>query len=172
LNQVIAEVETAKALVDLPSPYAGVVASLHAEEGQTVSVGEPLVTFEVDDGAATPNGAAPASGAAAVPDEAPAPTAPRAAEPASDDGPEPNLVGYGARPDRVGRPARRPRRAAGETQVSRRVTSTAVLDHDTHGPGGAGATSGAPTRTTGERPRSTPPVRALAKKLGVRIDRV
>ncbi|NDO90342.1 dihydrolipoamide acetyltransferase family protein [Cellulosimicrobium composti] len=173
LNQVIAEVETAKALVDLPSPYAGVVASLHAEEGQTVSVGEPLVTFEVDDGAATPNGAAPASGAApAVPDETPAPPAPRAAEPASDDGPEPNLVGYGARPDRVGRPARRPRRAAGETQVPRRVTSTAVLDHDTHGPGGAGATSGAPTRTTGERPRSTPPVRALAKKLGVRIDRV
>src|SRR5690606_30489171 len=175
LNQVIAEVETAKALVDLPSPYAGVVASLHAEEGQTVSVGEPLVTFEVDDGAAAPppGGTAPASGAApAVPDETPAPPAPRAAEPATDDGPEPNLVGYGARPDRVGRPARRPRRAAGETQVSRRVTSTAVLDRDTHGPGGAGATSGAPTRTTGERPRSTPPVRALAKKLGVRIDRV
>ena len=50
LSQVIAEVETAKALVDLPSPYAGLVASLHAEEGQTVTVGDPLVTFEVDDG--------------------------------------------------------------------------------------------------------------------------
>ena len=49
LNQVIAEVETAKALVDLPSPYAGVVAVLHAEPGQTVNVGEPLVTFEVPD---------------------------------------------------------------------------------------------------------------------------
>ncbi|WP_306298888.1 biotin/lipoyl-containing protein, partial [Cellulomonas iranensis] len=57
LNQVIAEVETAKALVDLPSPYTGVVASLHAEEGQTVTVGAPLVTFEIDDGTpAAPTG--------------------------------------------------------------------------------------------------------------------
>jgi len=196
LNQVIAEVETAKALVDLPSPYAGVVASLHAEEGQTVSVGEPLVTFEVDDGAppASGGGAAPvADGAAApgsaevparVPDAVPAlvgavagvgaapaggltdgPARSSADDPAVDpaaavddptDAPEPNLVGYGARPDRVGRPARRPRRAGTETQVSPPDLAEA------------------PRRTTvtGERPRSTPPVRALAKKLGVRIDRV
>lgn len=192
LNQVIAEVETAKALVDLPSPYAGVVASLHAEEGQTVSVGEPLVTFEVDDGAAPASGggAAPvADGAAApgsaevparVPDAVPAlvgavagvgaaptgglsdgPARSSGGDPAATladpaDAPEPNLVGYGARPDRVGRPARRPRRAATETQVSRPDVAEA------------------PRRTTvtGERPRSTPPVRALAKKLGVRIDRV
>jgi 2-oxoisovalerate dehydrogenase E2 component (dihydrolipoyl transacylase) len=47
LNEVIAEVETAKALVDIPSPFAGVVAALHAEPGETVEVGEPLVTFDV-----------------------------------------------------------------------------------------------------------------------------
>lgn len=46
LNQIIADVETAKAAVELPSPVAGVVVELHAEAGQTVDVGAPLVTFE------------------------------------------------------------------------------------------------------------------------------
>jgi len=41
LNQIIAEVETAKASVELPSPYAGTVVALHAEEGTTVGVGSP-----------------------------------------------------------------------------------------------------------------------------------
>ncbi|QDZ13491.1 dihydrolipoamide acetyltransferase family protein [Humibacter ginsenosidimutans] len=52
LNQIIAEVETAKALVEVPSPYAGVVRELHAEPGETLEVGAPLMSFEVDgDGA-------------------------------------------------------------------------------------------------------------------------
>jgi 2-oxoisovalerate dehydrogenase E2 component (dihydrolipoyl transacylase) len=46
LNQVIAEVETAKALVELPSPVAGTVAELLAEPGATVLVGAPLIRFE------------------------------------------------------------------------------------------------------------------------------
>ncbi|WP_304488862.1 biotin/lipoyl-containing protein, partial [Arthrobacter sp. JCM 19049] len=45
LNQVIAEVETAKAVVELPSPYSGVVEQIHAEAGEVVPVGSPLVTF-------------------------------------------------------------------------------------------------------------------------------
>ncbi len=48
LNQAIAEVETAKAVVEIPSPYAGVVTHLHAEAGASVAVGQPLVTFAVD----------------------------------------------------------------------------------------------------------------------------
>jgi 2-oxoisovalerate dehydrogenase E2 component (dihydrolipoyl transacylase) len=48
LNQVIAEIETAKALVDLPSPYAGVVTRLFVETGTTVTVGDPIIAFEVD----------------------------------------------------------------------------------------------------------------------------
>ncbi|MEO8293562.1 MAG: dihydrolipoamide acetyltransferase family protein [Actinomycetota bacterium] len=52
LNQPIAEVETAKAVVEIPSPYAGVVVRLHAPAGNAVAVGEPLVTFEVADGGA------------------------------------------------------------------------------------------------------------------------
>jgi len=47
LNQPIAEIETAKAVVEIPSPFAGVVARLHAQAGSTVAVGSPLVTFEV-----------------------------------------------------------------------------------------------------------------------------
>lgn len=43
LNQVVAEVETAKALVELPSPFAGVVQELLARPGDTVPVGAPLI---------------------------------------------------------------------------------------------------------------------------------
>jgi len=52
VDQVIAEVETAKAVVELPVPYAGVVTALHAEPGSTVSVGQPLITVTADDPAA------------------------------------------------------------------------------------------------------------------------
>ena len=48
LNQPLVEVETAKAAVEIPSPFAGRVATLHGEEGNDVPVGEPLVTFEVE----------------------------------------------------------------------------------------------------------------------------
>ena len=45
---MVAEVETAKALVQLPSPFAGVVAELLVEAGTTVPVGSPLLTIAVD----------------------------------------------------------------------------------------------------------------------------
>ena len=45
LNQVICEVETAKALVELPSPIIGIVSALHVAEGETVLVGAPLISF-------------------------------------------------------------------------------------------------------------------------------
>lgn len=46
LNQPIVEVETAKATVEIPSPFAGTIARLHAPAGETVKVGAPLVTFD------------------------------------------------------------------------------------------------------------------------------
>jgi 2-oxoisovalerate dehydrogenase E2 component (dihydrolipoyl transacylase) len=49
VDQVIAEVETAKAVVEVPVPYAGVVAALHAAPGSTVSVGQPLITITADE---------------------------------------------------------------------------------------------------------------------------
>jgi 2-oxoisovalerate dehydrogenase E2 component (dihydrolipoyl transacylase) len=48
VDQVIAEVETAKAVVEVPVPYAGIVAALHAEPGGVISVGQPLVTVTAD----------------------------------------------------------------------------------------------------------------------------
>jgi 2-oxoisovalerate dehydrogenase E2 component (dihydrolipoyl transacylase) len=52
VDQVIAEVETAKAVVEVPVPYAGVVTALHVQPGGTVSVGQPLLTVTADDPAA------------------------------------------------------------------------------------------------------------------------
>lgn len=136
LNQTLAEVETAKAVVELPSPYEGTVATLHAEAGETVAVGAALIDFEVvgeEEAAAAPIAAA--------------------AEKA-----EPNLVGYGAAPTSTGRPARRARRA-GATPL---VVDTAVLEAAPHD-----ATPSAAVEPVVERPRSTPPVRAHAKRLGI-----
>jgi 2-oxoisovalerate dehydrogenase E2 component (dihydrolipoyl transacylase) len=49
LNQTLADVETAKAIVQLPSPFEGVIGALYAEPGSTVRVGAPIVGFESAD---------------------------------------------------------------------------------------------------------------------------
>ena len=46
VNQVIVEIETAKAVMELPSPYEGVVAGLLVDEGATVDVGTPIIAVE------------------------------------------------------------------------------------------------------------------------------
>ncbi|WP_434318214.1 biotin/lipoyl-containing protein [Leifsonia sp. P73] len=48
VDQPIAEVETAKSVVEVPSPYAGVVAACHGEEGETIMVGSPLLEVRED----------------------------------------------------------------------------------------------------------------------------
>jgi 2-oxoisovalerate dehydrogenase E2 component (dihydrolipoyl transacylase) len=53
LNQPIVEVETAKAVVEIPSPYAGTVVKLHAAAGDTLDVGAPLLSVDTA-GPATP----------------------------------------------------------------------------------------------------------------------
>lgn len=47
-DQPLADIETAKAVVELPSPYAGTITKLHAAEGETIAVGAPLIDFEVE----------------------------------------------------------------------------------------------------------------------------
>ncbi len=47
-NQTLAKMETAKALVEVPSPRAGVIALLHGKAGQAIKVGTPLVTYRSD----------------------------------------------------------------------------------------------------------------------------
>lgn len=151
LNQVIAEVETAKAVVELPSPYAGVVACLHEQPGTVVEVGSPIVSFDV----AVAGGLPPEQAA-----EAPAKR-------------EPNLVGYGAEPDSTGRPARRrrtvPVAAVRDTAVPdiavQPAAEQAVALQAPQKPGTA--PDAAPATAPQERPRSTPPVRKLARDLGI-----
>lgn len=102
LNQPIAEVETAKAVVEIPSPVADVVGKLHGEVGDTIEVGMPFVTFGSDAGGI------------------PEPQAPEAPE--TPVAPEPTLVGYGAAASR-GRPKRRRRRAVAVAAAPVRSTA-------------------------------------------------
>jgi len=68
------EVETDKAQVEIPSPFAGRVERIHVQPGQTVKVGQPLVSFGDAAGASTPTRPAPVVAA-----RAPAPTEMKAA---------------------------------------------------------------------------------------------
>ncbi|MFJ6418561.1 dihydrolipoamide acetyltransferase family protein [Paeniglutamicibacter sp. NPDC091659] len=87
LNQIIAEVETAKAVVELPSPFSGVVTKVFEPVGAVVNVGKPIISFEVPAPAGTPIDR------------------------------QPTLVGYGAAVESSGRPARRGRASAPEPEA-------------------------------------------------------
>ena len=148
LNQIIAEVETAKALVELPAPYDGRVSRLFVEPGVTVAVGEPLVAFEVDAGE-------PETDAPVAPDVAAAAAPAEGGPPA--DGREPTLVGYGARPESGARPARRARPGLAATAPAPVAPAAHV----------AAPTPSTTATALAERPRATPPVRKFARELGV-----
>ncbi|MDR6985665.1 pyruvate dehydrogenase E2 component (dihydrolipoamide acetyltransferase) [Paenarthrobacter nitroguajacolicus] len=164
LNQVIAEVETAKAVVELPSPFAGTVAALHEQPGTVVEVGKRIVSFEVDDAGSSKGGNAPAAGNGAVGDRSGVDGSPEAG-PAKR---EPNLVGYGAVVEHTGRPTRRAR-----GNVQRTNVPSAAPQENQAVPEPATA-AGPETEVTAvaERPRSTPPVRKLARDLGVDLELV
>ena len=59
INDVVVEIETAKSLVELPSPYAGVVEALLVPEGETVAVGTAIIRIGDGTSAAAPEPAAP-----------------------------------------------------------------------------------------------------------------
>jgi len=192
VNQVIVEIETAKSLVELPSPYEGVVSGLLVDEGQTVDVGTPIIEVDVAADAPaglagatggapsaerTPGGASPAaspdtaavagaspaeaSTAGAGPGQVPAEHAAR--EPGIEGSPAPKierqavLVGYGVK---LGTTTRRPRKRdrAGSGSGAGLASGQAVVPADPAGGNGAGALA---------RPAAKPPVRKLAKDLGV-----
>lgn len=151
LNQIIADVETAKAVVELPSPYEGVITALHAQEGEVVNVGEPLFSCDTDGGAAARDAGVAEHAEAVAPSEAAVATADAAREP--------NLVGYGARDE--GGPKRRPRRTA----LAADLVPEAPAQQDVADVGPVETRLEPPMRP--ERPRSTPPVRKLARDLGI-----
>ena len=177
VNQTLVEVETAKAAVELPSPFAGIVTELHAEAGTTVQVGTPIITIDI-------------GGAGPEPDEAAAPAAPAAesvpadpaVEAASDGARQAVLVGYGPRSGVVTRRARKQHPVSADDYGP---TPTAQLAFD-HYPGAERVapapslaempttpeTPIAPPTTDGARALAKPPVRKLAKTLGVDLGEV
>ncbi|MFF0745084.1 dihydrolipoamide acetyltransferase family protein [Streptomyces sp. NPDC004111] len=157
-GQVVCEVETAKAAVELPIPYDGVVHELRFEEGVTVDVGTSIITVDV-----APGTAAPEAPAAPEPVAAPAaePAAPAADEDDAPKGRQPVLVGYGVSEASTKRRARKtdvpaPEKAAYAASVQAELNGTSL------------AAQAAPA--AGEdraRPLAKPPVRKLAKDLGI-----
>ncbi|WP_349865518.1 dihydrolipoamide acetyltransferase family protein [Leifsonia sp. WHRI 6310E] len=90
VNQVIVEIETAKSLVELPSPFEGTVGELLVSEGQTVEVGTPIITVTGE--AASSEPAAPVSEVAEAAADAAASVSHEVDEPK----PGAVLVGYGS----------------------------------------------------------------------------
>ncbi|MBN9098897.1 MULTISPECIES: dihydrolipoamide acetyltransferase family protein [unclassified Pseudonocardia] len=111
VNQIICEIETAKAAVELPCPYAGTVVDLLVKTGETVAVGSPIIAIETAEAAPAPAPAAP------VDDEKGA----KIGE-AGKDGRIATLVGYGPRPGSV---TRRPRRGAAAPAAGDQASGTA-----------------------------------------------
>ncbi|MBM7818221.1 pyruvate dehydrogenase E2 component (dihydrolipoamide acetyltransferase) [Cellulosimicrobium cellulans] len=189
VNQTIVEIETAKSLVELPSPYTGVVTEILAPEGTTVEVGVPIIVVDTD-----PSGAAPAPSAPAgvVPDGEGAPSAPAspAAGPVADDAAAPAvsdapaaaggsgsvLVGYGtvepgtARRRRRGAPAESSADARGMARPVADNSRPAELSADARGIARRGADGSTASGAVGHvhlPVLAKPPVRKLAKDLGV-----
>ena len=157
VNQTILEIETAKSLVDLPCPWSGVVHEVLVEPGTTVAVGTPIITIDTDP-----------DGEPAAAEAAPAAATEGAGESSTVEGSASGavLVGYGVVEQGT---ARRRRVTAGSTAGS------------TAGPAGpaspaapsAATPSSASTPAADHRPvLSKPPVRKLAKDLGVDLSTV
>ncbi|MFJ6788519.1 dihydrolipoamide acetyltransferase family protein [Streptomyces angustmyceticus] len=160
-GQVVCEVETAKAAVELPIPYDGVVHELTFGEGVTVDVGTVIISVDTDPGA----------GPAAAPAAQPAPPEAAASpdEEAEPQGRQAVLVGYGAAPSSTKRRARKPQAGVPAQPEPARAAVQAELN------GRAAAAPAAPVAPVANgtgagqagRPLAKPPVRKLAKDLGI-----
>ncbi|MEV7507421.1 dihydrolipoamide acetyltransferase family protein [Streptomyces sp. NPDC089922] len=153
-GQVVCEVETAKAAVELPIPFDGVVHALLFDEGTTVDVGQVIISVQTGDAGA----AAPAV-AEAAPAAAAAPAAPAAEEAAP--ARQPVLVGYGVSESST---KRRPRKAAPAPAVAAQNGTAAPVAAPAPA---APVLPAVPAQPAGERPLAKPPVRKLAKDLGI-----
>ncbi|HEX2143480.1 MAG TPA: dihydrolipoamide acetyltransferase family protein [Glycomyces sp.] len=146
LNQPFVEVETAKALVEVPSPYDGVLAEHHAKAGETIDVGAPLASFEVEGADAPP----------AAKETAP-----------SQSGRTPNLVGYGAR---EAGSKRRKRRSGAEAGAEAAPVAAPTPPPP---PPAVAPNEPAPAPEAPAGPvLAKPPVRKLAKDLGIDLTSV
>ena len=145
LNQPLIEVNTAKALVEIPSPVAGTIKTLHGETGAVVEVGAPLVTFEVEAGS-PPSAETDAAAAAGQ----------QASQGDRESKREAVLVGYGV--DEGGsKGKRRPRlKPPGARRAPAAVAETAAPE-----------TAEAGEVSEVKEVKATPPVRRLARERGI-----
>ncbi|TQL02454.1 dihydrolipoamide acetyltransferase family protein [Cellulomonas sp. SLBN-39] len=200
VNQTIVEIETAKSLVDLPSPWTGVVSRILVEVGTTVDVGTPIIEIDVDPtGAPAAGDPASAAGAPGAGDgvRAHQPHPSRASEEPggadevheardADGGSGAVLVGYGTAdagtarrrrtvPAATSAPAPAPARAA--APAAARPTATPAPAPVAPAPAAPAPVAPAPAVTGGRTGVPThalakPPVRKLARDLGVDLDSV
>ena len=164
VNQILVEIETAKSLVELPSPQAGTVGALLVEEGQTIEVGTPIIRFGGDD-----------SSTEAAPASAGAPDSDSEENPADESGEADGgatLVGYGAKETSS---KRRPRKGASIPAPAAAAAPAAPAAEATPpAPAAAPATPAQPASAPASpsKPLAKPPVRKLAKDLGVDLSQV
>ncbi|HZP53978.1 dihydrolipoamide acetyltransferase family protein [Actinocrinis sp.] len=167
VNQTLVEIETAKAAVELPSPFAGVVRELLVEQGSTVDVGTPIISIETAD--AEPGGSAPAAAAPAASNGSSSSGPSQGSSGGAEAKREPVLVGYGVAHGSTKRRSRKPAPAQEAAVAPAPVVPTA-----------ASAPAAPPTPIRVERPAAPEPVttrptyvlakplvRKLAKDLGV-----
>jgi 2-oxoisovalerate dehydrogenase E2 component (dihydrolipoyl transacylase) len=179
VNQIIVEIETAKAVVELPSPYAGTVARLLVPEGQTADVGTPIIAVDTSPDGSGQAGTVPPEAQAQraisqMEDMVPAPPVEGASEPGMIGSPAPKaerqavLVGYGVKLGSTTRRARKtPPDQGGNAKQSGNGAATggaaarpaAAAQPDTTGPGANGLPASAAL--------AKPPVRKMARDLGV-----
>lgn len=149
VNQVLVEIETAKAVVELPSPWAGVVDLLLVEEGATVEVGIPIISIQVPgksgDTPETPETPSQEPNGSSVADKR-----------------QPVLVGYGVKP---GTTARRPRKKGPTHPASYPRTPSVPPAVAPPAPAPAVPSPRPPEKPA--RALAKPPVRKLARDLGV-----
>ena len=143
VNQVVCEIETAKSLVELPSPFHGVVKELLVGEGETVQVGTPIISVEGEGGETPPD-----SGVTDAVADVESSVTQEASEPK-------NLVGYGTGPST---PTSRRRRAQPPSEAP--VVASAPP-----------ARSDLPLADS-TPVIAKPPIRKLAKDLGVTLESV
>jgi 2-oxoisovalerate dehydrogenase E2 component (dihydrolipoyl transacylase) len=172
VNQIIVEIETAKAVVELPSPWDGTVTRLLAEEGQTVDVGVPIIAIDV---AASPDFSersavpAPATESAPAAGQVPSDLAPP--DKSQPDKPQRQavLVGYGVKASST---TRRARKTVPAIAVAAGRPETAEVPTGPQSPVPAVSAVRAATpvpAVSAARALAKPPVRRLAKDLGVSL---
>ena len=163
INDVLCEVETAKSIVELPSPFAGTVHSLAADEGQTVPVGGALIV--IDDGSGADD-SHPGDGA----DQAGTDDAGKPGDSAATDGEEKLLVGHIPAAE-GGRRRRRRRAGAGQqAAVVRGATQPTIPDESpaaasacqdgltpSSAPAGQGRSTASPLRDADPQAHGTAP---------------